>query len=634
MAFQLSPGVQVTETDLTSVVPAVGASIGGTAGIFAWGPSEDIITVSSENDLVATFGKPPKTNERGWFAAASFLAYTDTLKIVRAINSASLNATAGVGAAAPSGELIKNDADYQNNYASGAQADGMFAAKWAGARGNSLQISFCDSSDFAANNLSGTITATTSSATVTGVTTAFDTELLVGDTIQDSSGVTVGTVSAIASATSLTLKANGAVAVTGAAAKRGPWQYANQFDYAPSATKYGSAASATGDEMHIIVIDEDGEFTGTAGTVLEKFAGVSKASDAVDSVGRSNYYKNVINTRSKYIWWTDHPTASNNWGSVAKDIAFDSNHTAVEANASFAAGADGTIADADKQTAFLLFSNDEEVDVNLVFTGDSSATVSEYVVDNVAEVRKDLMVFISPQFASCVDNAGSEATDIKAEIDAFTTRSSYAVFDSGYKYMYNRYYDEYLYVPCNGDTAGICANTDNISDPWFSPAGFNRGTIKNIVRLAYSPKKSERDTLYQAGVNPIVGFPGSGIVLFGDKTMLDKPSAFDRINVRRLFIVLEKAISTAAKFQLFEFNDAFTRAQFKNLVEPFLRDVQGRRGIYDFRVVCDETNNTTAVVDSNNFVSDIFVQPAKSINFIQLNFIATRTGISFEEVGA
>jgi hypothetical protein len=411
------------------------------------------------------------------------------------------------------------------------------------------------------------------------------------------------------------------------------WAYKAQFDYAPSATAHATAAGGSVDEMHIIVIDEDGLFTGTSGTVLEKFAGVSKASDAKDSVGRSNFYKNVINQRSLYIWWTAHPAATNNWGSLANALTFDSNHVAAESTTSLTAGADGTISDGDKQAAFILFANDELVDVNLIFVGDASATVGDYVIDNVAEVRKDCMVFVSPQYASVVDNVGSESTDIITEIAAYT-RSSYAVFDSGYKYMYDRYNDAYVYVPCNGDTAGVCANTDTVADPWFSPAGLNRGAIKNAVRLSYSPNKSDRDALYKAGVNPIVGFPGSGIVLFGDKTLLEKPSAFDRINVRRLFIVLEKAIATAAKFQLFEFNDAFTRAQFKNLVEPFLRDVQGRRGIYDFRVVCDGTNNGTQVVDANNFVADIFIQPAKSINFIQLNFIATRTGIAFEEVGA
>ena len=563
MAFQLSPGVQVTERDLTSVVPAVGTSIGGTAGIFQWGPAEEVTTISSENELVKRFGKPSTngTDYRTWLAAASFLAYTSTLKVVRAINSASLNATAGVDGATATGALIKNDIDHDQNFNSGGQANGMWAAKWPGAIGNSLKVSFADASDYAT------------------------------------------------------------------------WAYKAQFDYAPSATSYATTAGASVDEMHIIVIDEDGLFSGIPGTILEKFAGVSKASDAKDSVGRTNFYKSVINQRSEYIWWTDHPNATNNWGSLASGVTFDSNHTTAEATVSLAAGADGTISDADKQTAFALFANDELVDVNLIFVGDASAVVGDYVIDNIAEVRKDCMVFVSPQADSVVDNSGSEATAIVAEIASYT-RSSFAVMDSGYKYMYNRYTDQFVFVPCNGDTAGVCANTDTVADPWFSPAGLNRGAIKNAVRLAYSPNKSDRDTLYKAGVNPIVGFPGSGIVLYGDKTLLEKPSAFDRINVRRLFIVLEKAIATAAKFQLFEFNDAFTRAQFKNLVEPFLRDVQGRRGIYDFRVVCDGTNNDSQVVDANQFVADIFIQPAKSINFIQLNFIATRTGIAFEEVGA
>jgi hypothetical protein len=558
MAFQLSPGVQVTEKDLTSVVPSVGSSIGGTAGEFVWGPAKEVTTISSENELVSKFGRPPVvgTTYRTWFAAASFLAYTGTLKIVRAIGSSALNAgsTAGV--------LIENQVDYTNNHGTGEGSNGMWAAKYPGAIGNSLKVSFADSSDYAT------------------------------------------------------------------------WAYKAQFDYAPSATAYGTAAGASVDEMHIIVIDEDGQFTGTAGTVLEKFAGVSKASDAKDSVGQSNYYKTVINQRSQYIWWCDKPAAvGNNWGSLAQGATFTSDHTEAESTVSLTLGDNGTTVAGDLQSAFLLFANDELVDVNLIFVGDASATVGDYVIDNVAEIRKDCMVFVSPAAASVVNNTGGEAAAIVAEVASYT-RSSYAVMDSGYKYMYNRYYDQYVWVPCNGDVAGVCASTDNIADPWFSPAGFNRGAIKNAVKLSYSPNKSDRDTLYKAGVNPIVGFPGSGIVLFGDKTLLEKPSAFDRINVRRLFIVLEKAISRAAKFQLFEFNDAFTRAQFTNLVEPFLRDVQGRRGIYDFRVICDETNNTTQVVDGNQFVADIFIQPAKSINFIQLNFIATRTGIAFEEVGA
>jgi hypothetical protein len=556
MAFQLSPGVQVTEKDLTSVVPAVGTSLGGTVIQAGWGPGNEIVTVDTENELVAAFGKPQSSNNRKWFAAASFLAYTNNLKVVRALAAGDYNATSDGGGATQ----IANETVYEN----GVTADGTWTAKYPGAIGNSIKVSAADQSDFSA------------------------------------------------------------------------WTYRTEFDYTPGDTKFVSDAGGSQDEMHIIVIDEDGVITGTAGTILEKFAGVSKAADAKDSVGRSNYYANVINNRSKYIWFGAHPTGHTDWGSNASGQTFTLNSaltTPADVTVSLSGGADANPTDGNFQSGYDLFANDELVDVNLIFVGDASVTNGLYVINSIAEIRKDCMVFVSPQVGSVLDNAGAEASSIVTEMGTYTTRSSYAVFDSGWKYMYNRYADSYVYVPCNGDVAGLCAKTDDVADPWFSPAGYNRGSIKNAVKLAWSPKKSERETLYKAGINPVVGFPGSGIVLFGDKTMLEKPSAFDRINVRRLFITLEKAIATAAKFQLFEFNDAFTRAQFRNLVEPFLRDVQGRRGIYNFKVVCDESNNTGNVIDSNQFVADIFIQPAKSINFIQLNFIATRTGISFDEVG-
>ncbi len=302
---------------------------------------------------------------------------------------------------------------------------------------------------------------------------------------------------------------------------------------------------------------------------------------------------------------------------------------------SLTGGVDSSPSVGNLQTGYDLFANDELVDVSLLLLSAHSTGVGDYVIDNVCEVRKDCLAFISPQRASVVQNEGDEVTDILGGADhGLYTRSSYAVMDSGWKYMYDKYNDRYTYAPLNGDVAGCCVITDLADDPWFSPAGLNRGVIKNAIKLAWSPKKADRDSLYQKGVNPVINSPEAGIVLFGDKTMLAKPSAFNRINVRRLFIVLEKAIATAAKFQLFEFNDAFTRAQFVALVEPFLRDVQGRRGIYDFRVVCDESNNTPQVIDSNEFRADIYIKPAKSINFITLTFIATRTGISFEELGA
>ena len=308
-----------------------------------------------------------------------------------------------------------------------------------------------------------------------------------------------------------------------------------------------------------------------------------------------------------------------------------------EQSRSLSGGVDDAPDAGDIQTGYDLFANDELVDISLVLNSNHGKTIAKYITDNICDVRKDCIVFISPESSSVVPGVvtlGQEAATITGinEVDSLT-RSSFAVMDSGWKYMYCKYTDRYVYIPLNGDVAGTCVITDRQDDPWFSPAGFNRGVIKNAVKLALLTEERDRDTLYKNGVNPVINSLG-GIVLFGDKTLLAKPSAFNRINVRRLFIVLEKAIATAAKFQLFEFNDAFTRAQFVALVEPFLRDVQGRRGIYDFRVVCDETNNTPQVIDSNEFRADIFVKPAKSINFITLTFIATRTGISFEELGA
>lgn len=414
------------------------------------------------------------------------------------------------------------------------------------------------------------------------------------------------------------------------------WDYANQFDSAPSTSVFAAAAGGEDDELHIVVVDEDGAWTGVRGAVLEKFAFVSKASDARRQDGSNNYYRDVINATSKYIWWMDHTAAGTNWGTQAANKTFATLPSAV--TAPLVGGADDLAADdGDLQSAFALFRNAEQYDISLIATGQVTPTVAKYVVDNVAEYRRDCVAFISPTTAL---GAMIQGEDAVADTVAFRTgasfnvNSSYAVMDSGFKYMYDRYNDVYRWVPLNGDIAGLCARTDYTNDAWWSPGGLNRGQIKNVIKLSLNPNQSERDELYKNGVNPVVSFPGQGTVLFGDKTLLAKPSAFDRINVRRLFIVLEKAIAVAAKFQLFEFNDSFTRAQFRSLVEPFLRDVQGRRGIVDFRVKCDENNNTGEVIDRNEFVADIFIKPNRAINFITLNFIAARSSVSFDEIGA
>ena len=408
------------------------------------------------------------------------------------------------------------------------------------------------------------------------------------------------------------------------------WRYQTLFDAAPSTSASVASRSGSNDEIHVIIIDATGEISGVAGTVLEKFSFVSKSRDAKNSDGSTNYYKDVINNGSKFVYVLDHPISTTNWGG-ASTTSFDS--LTANVTSTLTGGVDGNqVSSANILAGFNYFSNDELYDVSLIPMGPTSTTSVVNSVISIAENRRDCMVFVSPPYEDVV-NVLNQATNITEYRDTLTN-SSYAVLDSGWKYQYDRYNDKYRYVPLNGDTAGLAARTDYIADPWFSPAGYNRGVIKNVVKLAYSPSKTDRDTLYKKGVNPVVTFPGQGTLLFGDKTLLARPSAFDRINVRRLFIVLEKAIATASKFQLFEFNDAFTRAQFRNLVEPFLRDVQGRRGVTDFRVICDETNNTDEIVDRNEFVADIFIKPARAINYIQLNFIATRSGVSFEEVGA
>jgi hypothetical protein len=560
MAFQLSPGVLVTERDLTNVVPAVSSSAGGYVGYFLWGPVNEIQTISSENQLVREFGKPTSTTTVHFHTAANFLGYGNNLQLVRTVGTAARNAVASNTAVA-----INNQDVYDASYANGEGSVGPVAAKYPGTVGNSLKISICDGANFEG------------------------------------------------------------------------WEYETQFDGTPSTSTFATSKGASGDEVHVIVVDEDGAFSGTAGTVLEKFPFLSVASDAKSSDGASIYYKNVINAQSKYVWWMDHPTQAADedlaWGAAASAGVY---HTlAAATDDSLGGGVDAAPSSGDLNVGYDLFANKELVDVSLLLTGGHAVDVVQHVIDNVVLDRLDCVAFLSPPLAAVQNNAGDEADDIVTYRNTTLDRStSYAVMDSGWKVQYDKYNDTYINIPLNADTAGLCARTDQTNDPWWSPAGFNRGAIKNSVKLLYSPNQTDRDTLYKNGINPVVSFPGQGVVLYGDKTLLAKPSAFDRINVRRLFIVLEKAIATAAKFQLFEFNDVFTRAQFKSLVEPFLRDVRGRRGIFDFRVVCDETNNTGEVIDRNEFVADIYIKPAKSINFIYLNFIATRTSVSFEEVGA
>jgi phage tail sheath protein FI len=559
MAFQVSPGVEIKEIEATGVVPAVSSSIGGFAGAFNWGPVEELITVTSEKELAEKFGTPDSNTAKYFLVAASFLKYGNALKVVRAASGHD-NATVD-----GSGQLIKNEDDYDNNYADGSQvAKGPWAAKYPGELGNSLKVEVCTPG----GGFSG-------------------------------------------------------------------WAYAGNFDSAPDTSQYAKDLdkSSSDDELHIVVVDEDGAISGTANTVLETFAYVSQASDAKKDDGTSNYYKDVINNNSNYIWWIGHDSSLTDAGNT---VAAQNSFTTVSAviSDSLSGGSDDNAPTAGELVqAYDLFDDAETVDVNLLFAApdaDGEVTVAQDIVD-MAINRKDCMAFVSPNINDSVGSS-SPAADVVAFVTALARSTSYAAVDSGAVYVYDKYNDVYRWIGAAGHHAGLCANADRVADAWFSPAGVNRGQLLGVTKLAYNPKKADRDTLYKSRVNPLVSLPGQGTLLFGDKTLLDRPSAFDRINVRRLFIVLEKAISTAAKAQLFEFNDEFTRAQFRNLIEPFLRDVKGRRGLTDFSVICDDTNNTSQVIDANRFVADIFIKPSRSINFITLNFIATRSGVEFSEI--
>lgn len=595
MTFRISAGVYPREIDLTGVVPAVASSTGGFAGKFSWGPVESVFSVSNEDDLIRQCLKPTDATRVDWLTAASFLSYSNALLLSRVFDpTESLNASTGQSGGAtpaPTGVLVKNDGHYEDGGIS-YPASTEWVAKHFGTAGNSLQV----------------ITIANKNA--------YDNLVLLSTTGTDYQKSLYTTIVSV---------------------------IAGKF---PKTSAFAADRGALNDEMHIFVVDEDGTFSGTPGTILESYIGVSQGSDALTSDGLKNYYKDVINQKSLYLRWVAHDSAlsATNIGTAVTSGKNYAAGVAIVVDKSFGGGADGTITEADYISAYGFFSNPDTVDVNLIFMGAQTSVATLNVIQNIAEVRKDCVVFCSPPRDAVVNNT-TPKVDVITYRDAGLVESpvvttdtllgystSYAFLDNNWKYMFDRHNDKYAWVPCNGDTAGLAARTDNERDPWWSIAGFNRGNIKNAIKLAWSAKESERDQLYQAEVNPIVSFPGLGTVLFGDKTMLARPSAFDRINVRRLFIVLEKAISTAAKFSLFEFNDQFTRAQFVSLIEPFLREVQGRRGITAFKVVCDESNNTGQVIDSNSFVGDIFIKPARSVNYIQLNFVSVNSDVSFDEI--
>ena len=688
MATQVSPGINISEIDKTLTTGPVALLEGAIAGVFKWGPVSDIITVNSEDDLVAKFGRPDNDSANYFFTAANFVSYGSAVRVIRVvnedlartatsdpgtavathtvtlqvsnttaitsnanaffvgqrlevsnttsdtvvvevasrINSTALLLTYGPSANVTTGNvvayragLIKNADTYENNFESGTSEVGAFAAKYAGDTGNGLTVEICAD----ANAFSSTHTVSANIVATVGSTTAQfpvnpEPTVKVGDILY--LGRQSRTVTAVNASSNVVTVSSKFSSSYSANTYTRTWKYAGQFGTAP----------VSADEMHIIVIDTEGKFADrVAGSVLEKYAFVSKASDAKTDVGASNYYKTVINRRSPYLWWTGHPTEGSGWGEPLATGTFTSTSNVL--SFTLKGGADGAaVDDADIIQGYDLFKN-ETVEVSFILGANASSTVADYLLDDLVPARKYAMAFISPPAEAVIDN-------INGEVDAITefrnglTSTSYGVMDSGWKYQYDKYNDVYRYVPLNGDVAGCLVRTDLQSSPWLSPGGFTRGQIRNVVKLPFNPRQIDRDDLYRSGVNSVVSFPGQGTVLFGDKTLLDRPSAFDRINVRRLFITLEKTIERSAKQLLFEQNDDFTRRQFVNLVEPYLRSVQAGRGISDFFVVCDATNNPPDATDRGEFRADIYVKPVRSINFIQLNFVAVRSDVAFTEI--
>jgi phage tail sheath protein FI len=568
-----SPAIVVKEIDLTGVVPNVQSTTGAIVGNFRWGPVREATLVSSETTLAANFATPSSTTAVDFLSAAYFSRYSTSLYVIREATASALNATSAGGG----NVTIRNKSHFDSldgtfGTDSGDTVSGSWIARYPGLLGNSLGVSICP----------------------------------VGS---DSGGTFFS-----------------------------QWTYVTQFDAAPGTSDFVSARNGSNDEVHVVVFDEDGKITGTVGTILERYAFVSLASDARTNDGSSNYVKDVINNGSKYVYLATFEgdlVNLTNAGTTATSTTFSASATGAISD-SLAAGADsGTLTTAEFITGYALVSDVDTVTVDfLIAPGMGSKTDQTTVVNNLVTIaqqtRKDCIVVTSPDRAAVVNNA-SPVTNALLTTDTFT-RSSYLVVSNNYLKVYDKYNDQYIFIADASSVAGLMAASDLNAAPWFSPAGQRRGALLGITALSYSATKSERDTLYKAGVNPVANIPGQGVLLFGDKTFMARPSAFDRINVRRLFLVVERAIAIAARNVMFEFNDEFTRAEFVNIVEPFLREIQGRRGITDFRVVCDESNNTAAVVDRNEFIANIFIKPARSINYVTLNFVAVRTGVEFDEV--
>lgn len=629
---QISPGVITKEIDRSSYVPGVNTTVGAFCGVFRWGPVAEIVTISNEGELVRTFGKPDLDTATSFFTASRFLAYADALRVVRAVGTGAVNATSNyeLGTLQESvGFLIKNQSHYESNFSGGVSSVGPFAAKCPGTLGNSLQVSICPSAAAFRQTLPGTVSSLEKQV-IADEDCDFTTWLAVGSLIKDAASGQERKVVEIIDESTLVVDQAFSPELSGSTIVA-KWEFADAVGVPPGTSEYVLNKGGSDDQIHVVVVDRGGEFSNIPGTILERYSFMSKASDAMDEDGTSNYYVNKINRNSAYVYWTSHIPEGLNWGSRSSGTVFTqvNKPTTVRLSGGRDANAGSSI-DAARNLGYSLFADTESVDVALLLCGEASSAVALHVL-GIAETRQDCVAIVSPRKDDVVAAVGQEAANVILFRNTLPS-TSYGIMSSNWLSIYDKYRDTFVWIPDNGDLAGIIARSDTQSHPWVSPAGYNRGTLKEVVRLAWNPRKAARDDLYLAGVNFVVSQAGSGPVWIGDKTMLTRPSAFDRINVRRLFIVLRKSISIVAKSLIHEINDDVTRNGFKNQVEPFLKTVQARRGIYDSKVVCDDTNNTGDVVDRNEFVGDIYIKPAKSISYITLNFVATRSGIAFNEV--
>lgn len=647
MASQTSPGIIVQERDFTnSRLQETITNVGAIAGPFTKGEVGVAKLITNEKELVETFGKPTANNYEYWFTASEFLNYGGNLQVARISSSnagylTNANATGAV-ASGISNIKVNNLSAYETNVEN-ATPQYYYIAKTPGTWGNSLKVATIDAgADQILTLASGVSFAQGATVTNGAGVTGKVYEANTSDTTK---------VAVVLDAGSAKFAANDTVSGTTVSTVV-DW-YDEQYIIAgaikwnsvaprPGTSPYVASKGGKNDEMHVVVIDDDGGISGTSITILEKILYVSKASDAKTTEGENNFYKRVIKGRSKYVYSGTHEAAS----VYTYAGAVDTSETALSVNKfklygakiyDFASGTDYQNYNVGNETQTYLdvFTDVETLNIDYILAGPSTAAKANSLI-NLANIRKDCIAFISPRRSDVIGSDASTTVAQKNNVVAFfegiSDSSSYAVFDNNYKYIYDRFNDTYRWIPCNADVAGLCVNTATISEPWYSPAGFNRGNLRNAVKIAFNPTKDQRDELYAKRVNPITAFPGQGIVLFGDKTALRSPSAFDRINVRRLFLIIERTIKDFSKNVLFELNDETTRNNFTTQVTNYLRDVQARRGMTDFLVVADASNNTADVIDRNEFVADIYVKPSRSINFITLTFVATRTGVSFDEV--